>query len=213
MSAVSRCDARAVRVKLVLLVVLALVVGAGVAVGLRTTDDATGEPRPVSQAELRRVQHRIDDSQLERQGIFVASTGPTESGGVECVGIEMLNPTAPNRAWLRARFGPHVCPSTKPAGGFASTLIGCGGGEGPDVQVPDVVGLRADYALRRLRRAGFAEDCNNDTKGRRPDRFSPQNALFVAGVCVTSAPRGSVTQMKVRGRLPGGYRYTEDGCE
>lgn len=203
------------RVKVVLALVVVLVVGLGMVLVVGGSDDDPSGPPRASQAELRRLQDRINDvdGTLERNGILGATANVAESRGGACVEVTMLNPTAPNRAWLRDRFGPHVCPSTKPIGGFATTLMGCFSRERERVRVPDVVGLRADYALRRLRRAGFAEDCNNDTGARTPDRFSARNALFVSRVCTTSQIKGSVVHMDVRGRLPGGYLYIDDTCE
>lgn len=203
------------RVKVVLALLVVLAVGGGVvALAGRSDGGADRPPRP-SEADLRRLQDRINDADrsLAREGILGATANLTEARGGSCVEVEMLNPTAPNRAWLRSRFGPQVCPSAKPVTAYATTLMGCFSRERERVRVPDVVGLRADFALRRLRRAGFSEDCNNDTGGRTPDRFSERNALFVARVCTTSQIKGSVVHMDVRGRLPGGFLYVDDTCD
>lgn len=177
--------------------VIALVVRAG---------DAEPE---TTELEQLRGQVYDDAEELERDGIFVSMARIEERGGRRCVEVSLLNPTAPNRAWVSDRYGPHVCVSREPIGGYPQTDMACPG-PGPVAAVPDVTGLSLDAARRRLHAAGFRLNCNTGFN-RPPSRFSPDHALIVEETCVDEAPRGAMVELQLGGILPGGFRYVGVG--
>lgn len=174
-----------------------------------------GDESPPSAASSRAVEERFNrDSDRDvplRAGIHVSSSGPAERGGSECHEVRLHNPTAPNVAWLRERYGPSLCVDERPVESTNTTLIGCSEGAGPKVRVPDVRGLRAHEAALQLRRAGFLTDCNRSWE-RRPERLRYSGAMVVEKVCSSRVRRGGTVYMRVEAVLPGGFRVIGEDC-
>jgi hypothetical protein len=94
-------------------------VACGVAIGIALLaggdDDRATERARVR--EMRQLRARLDAAleaaqpSLERQGIYEAVTVRVarSSGDQPCVVVGMLNPTEPNVAYVRRRFGPQIC--------------------------------------------------------------------------------------------------------
>lgn len=169
-----------------------------------------GDAAP-DQATLEQLRGRVYDEapELEREGIFVSMASIETRDGRRCVEVGLLNPTAPNRAWLADRYGPNVCVSREPFGNYAHTEKACPG-SGPEVAVPDVTGLSLDAARRRLRAVGLTLNCNSDFNAA-PSRFSANHALIVERVCDTYMRKGGMVILQLRGVLPGGFAYTGIG--
>ncbi len=185
-------------------VVIAVVV-AGVALA------AASKRESLSEADARDLQARISPRQLERVGIFVTSTSVASQKGKRCVKVEMLNPTEPNRAWLRDAFGEHVCPSARPMA-YPVPADRCARADGEMVAVPDVRGMPAYQAAERLRAVGLTIGCHQQFVGR-VSRYAPEHLLYVEKMCDRNVPKGSAIHLRLRAQLPGGFEWLADDCE
>lgn len=161
----------------------------------------------------RRVTDDVESGVLERAGIVVGAQGIEDVDGKVCMYVALVNPTEPNRAWLRSRYGDALCVPRDAYVGYVANFVGCpSSGSGARVRVPDVRGLRAYDAARRLRRAGFRTTCNRASVYRRPRRYDESNALFVVRMCQRTARRGGPVRLQTEGWLPGGYRLVGEAC-
>jgi PASTA domain len=177
--------------------------------GCGTTRDATSARQPSpSDVEGRILRER---SHLAREGIYVEQTAV----GKSCAEVQLANPTAPNIAYMRDRFGTGVCVSGTPS----SALQACAGHvtnpvpEG-SVIVPNLVGLNLYEAEKRVTSLGltFALRCLGDrrTHAARPGRFSPEALVFITAQCPRpgqAVTAGSEVALDGRAPLPGGFEY------
>jgi hypothetical protein len=188
----------------------------GVTAGLTlaaTGDGSASRPTP-SRAQLIRLQDRINRRwhALGRQGIYVMFTGQLAA---RCVSVELANPTRPNVAYLRQRFGPWVCVDRKPA----SPAIACPGYSAPPLPqgpavVPNVNDLGLEEAERRVLTSGltYTTGCHGDHRARvrRLRSYSPDQLARVGRQCPHAGqrvPAGTEVALAGVAILPGGYRY------
>ncbi len=167
-------------------------------------------PAALTEAELKRRQDRIDGAALERDGIFVTASSIEEER--RCVELQLLNPSRANISFLREQYGPGLCPSRRPAGGYAETAVGCGVSapkrDAPVVTVPYVRGLPPHLAAKRMRAAGLTA-CDTTP---RPGRYDAANVLRVLSQCPragTRVRRPALFALASAGYLAGGFRITE----
>jgi hypothetical protein len=194
------------------LVVLLAVVGVA-ASWISGRGEADTRPQRLGERQLQRLADRVEYQALERNGIYVTSSGVDGEGARRCVHVSLLNPTSANRAFVRARYGPGVCPDRQPAGAYAVAGVGCGAAKPkPDaktVTVPDVRGLPPYLAVRRLQDLGLST-CN-DSGPNPPSRYAAENVLRVR---TQDPPAGTTVQLprifalQSVGYLPGGFRMT-----
>ncbi|MDO9394915.1 MAG: PASTA domain-containing protein [Herbiconiux sp.] len=168
--------------------------------------------RNATTKELNRVlDQAVGSTALDRYGVFVVSGSITGQGSRRCVRVDLLNPSKVNITYLRSHYVRLICPSRKPAGGYAQTAMGCvpkpPPSDAPAVTVPDLTGLQPYRAARTLRAAGFAfSGCATTTQ--RPSRYSYENVLSVTEqrpAAGTVLPQGTAVGFSSRGILPGGF--------
>ncbi len=188
------------------LLLLTLVAGAAFATNGRPDDG----PAAPTEAELKRLEDRIDVAALERDGIFFARSSIEEER--RCVELQLLNPSRANISFLREQYGPGLCPNRRPAGGYARASVGCGvpapKRDAPVVTVPDVRGLPPHLAAKRLRATGLTA-CGTPP---RPGRYDAANVLRVMSQCPragTRVRRPALFALASAGYLAGGFRFTE----
>jgi hypothetical protein len=139
---------------------------------------------------------------------LVVDAGVDHGGGDVAVAEEI---TVANREHLSRQFGDEVCVSSTPIGPSvdADTCVTAPRSKAL-VNVPDLVGLSPMAADKRVRAAGLRlGGCAGATPARRPDRYSPDNALLVTEQCPRAgavAPKGFGVAVRSEGRLPGGFR-------
>ncbi len=167
------------------LLLLALVTGAAFATNGRPDDG----PVAPTEAELKRLQDRIDGAPLERDGIFFARSSIEEER--RCVALQLLNPSRANISFLREQYGPGLCPNRRPAGGYAETAVGCAVSapkrDAAVVTVPYVRGLPPHLAAKRMRAAGLTA-CYTTS---RPGRYDAANVLRVMSQCPRAGTPGA----------------------
>jgi hypothetical protein len=189
------------------LIAVGLLSGSVAAMPNASATPARGEA--TTRALNRVLDKTVGSDALERSGVFVVSRSIVGRGSQPCVRVDLLNPSEANITYLRSLYGRMICPSRKPAGGYAQTAMACVPTPPPDgapaATVPDLTGLQPYRAARRLRASGFAfSGCATSTK--RPGRYSYENVLSVvqqspaAGAVV---PRGTAVGFTSRGILPG----------
>lgn len=195
---------------------LPVILGAMVVLALGLAG-CSGDERSVAGVSVGLValQERIgaDAVALGREGIYLAGTARREG---RCVVIDLVNPTRPNREYLRRRYGSSVCISPEAR---STPLRGCTGlpaptPEGRARKVPDVVGMRLHDAQRAIVRAGltFAVACEGDAERRVPplDRSRPEAVARVTHQCPARGERaaeGSQVRLAASADLPGGFTY------
>lgn len=80
------------------------------------------------------------------------------------------------------------------------------------VTVPDVRGMSAQGAAKKLRTVGITIGCNQQFAGEM-SRYAPERLLYVENMCEQEAPKGSAVHLRLRGQLPGGFEWLADDCE
>lgn len=156
------------------------------------------------------LRDRVASGDLDRRGIFVTGTSVDGQGDETCLRIRLLNPTQPNRDWLRSRYGKHVCVEDAP-GAYVSTDDRCPVVEGRTVEVPDLRGMTAYGAARRLGRLGLTIGCHGRFAEGDPP-YAPDRTLVVEAMCEREAPAGGSVSLRLRGYLPGGFVYRGGDC-
>jgi hypothetical protein len=138
-------------------------------------------------------------------------TGPQN----RCIEIELANPTAPNIAYLRRRFGPRVCVDLK-AGGRLDDCGGLSGSRLPtgSATVPDLRDLGIYEASRRAVASGlgYTVAClrDNNKQPKRPTRYSPEQLVRITTQCPRAGervPPGTAVALNGVALLPGGFTY------
>jgi hypothetical protein len=197
--------------------IVALVVLVGAGVGIAMGADSTSSPKSKAQelsaAEANKLAERLQgDRGLAREGVFVELADPAVSKGVSrCVRVQLLNPTIANRQYLSRQYGDKICVSSTPIGpSIDADTCGTVSSSAERVEVPDLIGLAPTAADKRARSIGLRlGGCDGRKPARKPDRYSPDNALLVTQQCPqpgTRVPTGSGVAVHSEGRLPGGYR-------
>lgn len=198
------CERRPLLYRAAMTALAALAMG-----GCGTTRDATSAHQP-SQSDVE-SQILRERPHLACEGIYVEQTAV----GKSCVEVQLANPTAPNIAYMRDRFGTGVCVSGKPN----SALQACSGHPANPVPegsviVPNLVGLNLYEAEKRVTslRLTFALRCLGDrrTHAARPGRFSPEALVFITAQCPRpgqAVAAGSEVALEGRAPLPGGFEY------
>jgi hypothetical protein len=152
---------------------------------------------------------------LAREGVHVATI--YEDSERPCVAVDLFNPTAPNRDYLRRRYGRAVCPLQTPE---TSRPSACGGWEdrpalrGP-IRAPDVVGQSlVTIAAAGLRFSLFCGRSPDSRPRSEPDDPQPYDIEFGAIVTAqcpkpgTRVKRGEVLALDARASLGGGFSFT-----
>ena len=185
-----------------------LVIAGVIAIATATTDNNVARPDPEAPAERqRRIEH--DTGRLAREGIYVKEAG--QSG--KCVVVRVVNPTAPNVAYLRQKFGEPLCIEQA-----ESPAVACPEFQGPTSsvmrEVPDLHDLGMYQAGRRAIADGFAYTDSCPGKGtrqvRRPSQFTPEALVRVTAQCPaagTRAPMSVPIALQAEAMLPGGFPY------
>jgi hypothetical protein len=178
-----------------------------------------GRPRTDTRA-LWRLQLRIehDAGYLARRGVFFKYAGQGANRQGACVYVGLANPTAPNVAFVRRRFGGPLCIGHVggPFNGCAEVWIR----PGPQRRrVPDLLGLGVVAAQDRARGAGFpvALSCSNVASARlQPSRWTPEYLARVTAQCPKPGTRASPRipiALEATAVLPGGFTYTLSGFD
>jgi hypothetical protein len=172
------------------------------------------QPKRPGRAELLRLQARIlqQRDRLARQGIYVESTGlPARP----CVAVSLANPSAPNVAYVRHRFGRDVCVEKEPTGPVqaCAAYISPPVARGP-VIVPDLTGLGLYEAERRAVAHGltYSVTCLGDkrTEPRRPSILRPEALVRITAQCPRAGERvskGAEVGLDGKAILPGGFVF------
>lgn len=170
--------------------------------------------RSPSLAQAERLAGRIDEARprAERLGVYVALTTVERRRGSWCSVVRLLNPTLPNRRWLRKEFGPGACPSAQPMSTLGRNHNICPSGSGAVVAVPQVVGLSAFEAARRLKAVGLSIGCVAGEYDRPPSRYSFMNFVAVERMCEGVGRAGGSVDLRLVGTLPGGFRFVAREC-
>jgi predicted secreted protein len=168
------------------------------------------DPKPVTDRDSvqRQINHEI--AWLARNGIYVTATGIAS----ECAVVDVVNPTRPNRTFLRARYGSGICIERD-----AVRHVGCA-----DIQikpasdtkvVPDLMDLGLYEAERRAVTAGFgfALDCPGvgSKHPRRPRRLSPEASARISFQCPQPGSKAAANvpiTLEATALLPGNYTYS-----
>jgi hypothetical protein len=197
-------------------IVVSVAVGVvGIVALSRGRDD--GPAKPLTQGQLYRLQDRINAAipELAREGVLAVVTGQGGRRGQPCVDVSFANPTVPNVAYLRRRFGPGTCVARQPNGrAVACAEMFIRPRAARPVSVPDLRGLGLYEAERRVTEAGltYALDCVGDatSKPRRPARESPEALARVTRQCPrpgAHVPLGTEIALQGIAPLPGGVDY------
>jgi hypothetical protein len=196
-----------------LLLVAAIVsaLGLGVVVSLDSRTGTAQHAAP-TEAQLEHLQDRINAQlgALARDGVYV----PETALAAHCVSVRVINPTAPNVAYLHRRFGTTgMCIDRAHRTSACADLFILH--HTRDVRtVPDLHDLGLYTAERRTLAAGFpfAIDCRNqgDRRPRRPAPRTPEALVRVTAQCPRAGARAPVDtpiEITAEAILPGGFRY------
>jgi hypothetical protein len=189
-------------------IAVVLVIAGVLAIATMTSDNKGGRPDPEALAGLQsRLEH--DTARLAREGIYVQEAG--QSG--TCVVVGVVNPTGPNVAYLRRRFGEPLCIEQA-----AGPAVACAEFQGPTSsvmrEVPDLRDLGIYQAGRRAIAHGFAYTDSCPDKGtrqiRQPSPLTPEALVRVTAQCPaagTRAPTSVPIALQAEAVLPGGFTY------
>lgn len=200
------------RLAAAIIAIVVLIGGVGIALAASHGSSSKSSSHVLRAAAAERLADRLQANRsLARDGVFVELADPAVRRGVSrCVKVQLLNPTAANRAYLSQKFGDRVCVSSTPIGP-AEPGDAClpQSKAGHRVTVPNLVGLAPFAAYKRARAAGLVlAGCAGDKPTRKPDPYSPDNALLVTKQCPKPgalARRDSGISLDAVGHLPGGY--------
>jgi photosystem II stability/assembly factor-like uncharacterized protein len=160
--------------RVALAVLLAIgVVGTAAAVLLHTSDEGSTRTAPakLTYGQLAQIAERVDRDRevLADQGVLLETAGV----GDGCTFVSLLNPTAPNIAYMQRRYS-NLCVEKRPLGPLDGCVTGRGLVRRGPVIVPDVRDPGLAEASRRLVAAGlsFTTGCIGDA---RVDEWVPSN--------------------------------------
>ncbi len=191
----------------------AIVVGSVLLTTTLSTTACGGDEVGAGGPDLHQVQADVRAARpsLASQGIYLIDAQIDS----RCVTIVLANPTAPNRDFVRRRFGQQVCVS--PTGGQPdATCVGAYLKTLPDgpIRVPDVTHLSFSAAQRKVTSSGlrFAIRCLGDTDSSATDhpRDVPASLIRVTRQCPAPGemvPAGAKVALNGAAALPGGFTY------
>jgi hypothetical protein len=190
--------------------VLAATATVAVAVAVIATS-AGGKAQSDRRAHLQHLIER-DDRFLARQGIFIRETGIAAS----CVLVRVANPTAPNVAYLRQRYGGPMCvqrvsmPNVRCPGAVVPPK-----GEIETREVPRLLDLGIYEAERRAIAAGFefTTSCPGvgESRAKPVPRLTPLSSARITAQCPLAGSRARVDvpiALQAEAVLPGNFTYT-----
>jgi hypothetical protein len=198
-------------------IVVAAAVAAIVALALRDDGGASvARPAPESLDHLRDRVERAAPA-LEREGVYV------QTWGVEarCAYVGVVNPTAPNVAALRRRFGPGARLCIGRVSAPADACAPFRANRGPTRRrVPDLRDLGVATASRRAVAAGFSYSFECPGSGTRR-ALAPRRGSLEAMARVTRQrpapgtrwPTTRPIELEAVATLPGGFTYGFSGID